>query len=32
MYYLITDFQNPWEVTWADEPVFYEDQFVEIEG
>lgn len=29
-YYLITDFQNPWEVTWEDEPFYYEDQYEEI--
>lgn len=31
-YYLITDFQNPWEVTWEDEPMYYEDQYAEING
>lgn len=31
-YYLITDFQNPWEVTWENEPMYYEDQYVEING
>lgn len=30
MYYLLTDFQNPWEVTWEDEPFYYEDQYEEI--
>lgn len=29
MYYLITDFQNPWEVTWENEPLFYEDYYDE---
>lgn len=31
-YYLITDFQNPWEVTWENEPMYYEDQYTEING
>lgn len=31
-YYLIMDFQNPWEVTWENEPMYYEDQYVEING
>lgn len=30
MYYLLTDFQNPWEVSWDDEPMYYEDQYTEI--
>lgn len=30
MYYLLTDFQNPWEVTWEDEPIYYEDQYTKI--
>jgi hypothetical protein len=30
MYYLLSDFQNPWEVTWGDEPMYYEDQYTEI--
>lgn len=29
-YYIITDFQNPWEVSWEDEELFYEDTFEEI--
>ena len=32
MYYVITDFQNPWEVSWEEEPLYYEDQYTEIEG
>lgn len=31
MWYNITDFQNPWEVTWKDEPMYYEDQYTDIE-
>lgn len=31
MWYNITDFQNPWEVTWKDEPIYYEDQYTDIE-
>lgn len=30
MYYLLTDFQNPWEVSWDNEPMYYEDQYTEI--
>ena len=30
MYYLITDFQNPWEVSWEDEPLYTENQYLEI--
>lgn len=30
MYYLITDFQNPWEVTWNGEPLYYEDQYTKV--
>lgn len=30
LYYQITDFQNPWEVTWESEPVYYEDEYQEI--
>lgn len=30
LYYMITDFQNPWEVSWDDEPLYYEDQYTEI--
>lgn len=30
MYYLLTDFQNPWEVSWDNESMFYEDQYAEI--
>lgn len=32
MYYLITDFQNPWEVTWDNEYTYYEDQYSDING
>lgn len=31
MYYIITDFQNPWEVTWNTEPTYYVDTYTEIE-
>jgi hypothetical protein len=30
MYYILSDFQNPWEVTWKEEPFLYEDKYVEI--
>ena len=32
LYYLITDFQNPWEVSWDNEPLCYKDEYVEING
>lgn len=32
MFYLITDFQNPWEVTWGSESVYYENKYAEING
>lgn len=32
MFYLITDFQNPWEVTWNTEPMYYENEYEEING
>lgn len=31
MYYIISDFQNPWEVTWDSEPTYYVDNYVKIE-
>ena len=31
MYYTLTDFQNPWEVTWSGEPFLYEDKYETIE-
>lgn len=30
MYYLLTDFQNPWEVSWDNESMYYEDQYTKI--
>lgn len=32
MYYLIEDFQNPWEVSWEDESLYIQDEYVEING
>ena len=31
-YYIIQDFQNPWEVSWETEPLYYKDYYVEIES
>ena len=31
-YYIIEDFQNPWEVSWGNEPIYYENQYTEING
>ena len=30
MYYNITDFQNPWQVTWSEEPFLYDNTYEEI--
>ena len=31
-YYIIEDFQNPWEVSWPTEPLHYKDYYIEYNG
>lgn len=31
-YYLLTDFQNPWEVSWPEESLYLEDKFEKVNG